>query len=186
MGRPKLLLPWGGSTVIERLLEVLDHPQIALRCVVVRSDDDALAECVSRAGAFALRPRLDPVDMKASVVAAIQEIQSRFDPQPADGWLLIPADHPCLDRGLLEELLSHWQETRSDILLPRHGERRGHPALFRWSLAKEVGSIPDDCGLNWLIQKNGDRVTEHLAHESRSFIDLDTPEDYERHRPSPL
>ena len=49
MGRPKLLLPWQGSTVVEHLLAALAHPRVVARCVVCRQSDAELAGVVERA-----------------------------------------------------------------------------------------------------------------------------------------
>ena len=96
--------------------------------------------------------------------------------------MLIPADHPVLDRGLIESLIAEWDRERSTILVPRAGDRRGHPTLFRWSLAREVNRIPPECGLNWLLTEHADEVRELLVTGDSAVTDLDTPEDYARLR----
>lgn len=182
MGHPKLLLPWGDSTVIESVLAVLDHPAITARLVVVRASDVALVETVHRARGLVVQPVVDPTDMCASVRCALEAIQQTFAPNDEDGWMLIPADHPVLDRGLIESLIAEWDRERSTILVPRAGDRRGHPTLFRWSLAREVNRIPPECGLNWLLTEHADEVRELLVTGDSAVTDLDTPEDYARLR----
>jgi molybdenum cofactor cytidylyltransferase len=182
MGQPKLLLPLGGTSVIERVLTVLDHPAIAARCVVVRAGDASLAETVRQAGGLVLHPPHDPPDMRTSVSFAIETIQRDFSPREDDGWLLVPADHPVLDRNLIELLIGAWQRDRPLILVPRVGDRRGHPTLFRWSLAREVPNIPEDLGLNWLLSEHASEVSELFVEGEAALTDLDTLEDYERLR----
>lgn len=182
MGQPKLLLPLGGTTVIERVLTVLDHPAIAARCVVVRASDAPLTEAVHRAGGLVLHPLVDPPDMRASVTFALETIQRDFSPCEDDGWLLVPADHPVLDRRLIETLIAAWERDRPLILVPRVGNRRGHPTLFRWSLTREVARIPADLGLNWLLNEHASEVSELPVEGNAALTDLDTPEDYERLR----
>ena len=182
MGQPKLLLPLGGTTVIERVLTVLDHPAIAARCVVVREGDAPLTEAVRRAGGLVLHPPADPPDMRASVSFALEAIQRDFSPRDDDCWMLLPADHPVLDLGLIETLVDSWKRDRPLILVPRVGDRRGHPTLFRWSLAREVARIPIDHGLNWLLSEHAAEVSELPVEGEAALTDLDTPEDYERLR----
>lgn len=182
MGQPKLLLPWEGTTVIERVLTVLDHPAVAARCVVVRANDELLAKTVRRAGGLVLHPPVDPPDMRASVSFALEAIEREFSPCEKDGWLLVPADHPVLDRRLIETLIVTWERDRPPILVPLAGHRRGHPTLFRWSLAREVASIPADLGLNWLLSEHAREVSELPVEGDATLTDLDTPEDYERLR----
>ena len=182
MGQPKLLLPLDGTTVIERVLTVLDHPAIAARCVVVRAGDAPLKEAIRHAGGLVLHPPLDPPDMRASVSFALETIQRDFAPREDDGWLLVPADHPVLDRSLIETLIATWERARPLILVPCVGNRRGHPTLFRWSLAREVSRIPADLGLNWLLSEHASDVTELPVEGDGALTDLDTPEDYDRLR----
>src|SRR5690606_9510553 len=94
----------------------------------------------------------------------------------------IPADHAILSVELLDELIAAWRSGTSSILVPRVGSRRGHPAFFRWKLAREVPAIPEDCGLNWLLQQHAGEIQEVAVGNPAATTDLDTPEDYERLR----
>lgn len=186
MGRPKLLLPWGKSTVIETLLEVIDQPEITASVVIVRADDSLLAARVSQSKAIAFCPPIAPIDMRESVSLGLKELERRFHPTPDDGWMLIPADHPCLSKSFLESLIARWQTSQAMILIPRNRERRGHPAFFRWSLASLVHELPMGFGLNRLISNHAPQVVEHLVEDDGAFADLDTPEDYDRLMPRHL
>ena len=180
MGRPKLLLPLGGQTVISRLLDVLDQPSIRARVVVVRADDELLATEVSKCKATLIQPDIAPPDMRDSVIVAVREIAARYRPSPESGWLLVPGDHPVLDRQVVSRLLAHWRSCSASILVPRFAGRRGHPTIFRWRLAEQIEDIPPDRGLNWLLQKYKAEVEELSLDSSTVVLDLDTPEDYAR------
>lgn len=180
MGCPKLLLNLGGKSVMERLLQALNHPRITARLVVVRGSDLPLQEEVLRWRGSLVIPPIDPPDMRSSVAAAIDEIDRQYAPVDDDGWLLVPADHPVLDRQLIETVLEHWIAKPSRILVPRCGQRRGHPTLFDWGLAREVARIPADRGLNWLLREYARDVTELSVQSTAAITDLDTPEDFER------
>ena len=180
MGRPKLLLSLSGRSVVERLLLALDHPTIACRTVVVRNSDEPLKQEIERLNGSLLTPEEDPPDMRTSVTLALAAIERDHAPSDGDGWLLVPADHPVLDRELIRALIECWQEKRPAILVPRHGQRRGHPTLFTWKMAREVLRIPPDRGLNWLLREFNSQVTELSVDTDSAITDLDTPEDYER------
>jgi len=179
MGRPKLLLPLGEKTVIARLLDVLDRPDIAERFVVVRPDDQRLRAEVIASGATVVQPQVAPPDMRTSVSNALAEIRQRHAPSAEDGWLLTPADHPMLEPGILDRLLQRWSQSDCDILVPTFKKRRGHPVLFRWTLTDEIATIPPDKGLNWLLQLRNDDVLEVAVDDPSVVTDLDTPSDYE-------
>lgn len=180
MGQPKLLLTLAGIPIIERLLTALDHSSITARHVVTRSADVALQAEVSRAGASLVIPTTDPPDMRTSVTLALAAIERDFSPGDDDGWLLVPADHPVLDRNLIDIMLSYWNAARPKILVPRCGQRRGHPTLFRWSLTRELSRIPADRGLNWMLREYAADVADLTVESDAAITDLDTPEDYAR------
>lgn len=180
MGRPKLLLPFRGTTVLGTLLEALSVPRIAVRCVVVRADDEALTKEAQAHRGWVVHPPVDPPDMRASVEFALERIAERFRPASDDGWLLVPADHPLLPPALLMDLLTAWDARRPEILVPTYLGRRGHPTLFRWRTAAALREIPADRGLNWLLERLADQVTQWPCAFPETIQDLDTPEDYRR------
>ena len=180
MGQPKLLLPLGGRPVIVRLLDVLDRPDITETVVVIRPDDDELAEVVESTGARIVRPAIPPPDMRTSVSAAIESIESQHRPTARDAWLLVPADHPVLDHRVLDAIIDRWRTDGASPLVPTCHGRRGHPTLFGWTLANQLDDIPADRGLNWLVEQLGDQVEELELGLDAVIADLDTPEDYRR------
>lgn len=189
MGRPKLLLEFGGKTVIRRLLDVLDRPEIADRIVVIRPDDEPLRVEAAAAGARIVLPGVPPPEMRESVEAALAEIRLVHDPRPEDGWLLIPADYPLISSRLLDELIAAWHCLRPGILVPVVEGRRGHPVFFSWKLAAEVAAIPPDCGLNWMVRERQDQLVEYPVADRGALLDVDTPADYRallQIRPDPL
>jgi molybdenum cofactor cytidylyltransferase len=183
MGQPKLVMDLGGKTVIHRLLTTLSHPAVTETIVVFRRGDDELANAINSLDSGNVQtvlPEIDPPDMRTSVEHAITSIQTRHSPQRGDGWMLIPADHPVLDGRVLDELISAWQTTDEDILIPQHGGQNGHPTFFRWALANRLHEIPEDCGLNWLRTASDIRFRKLPVDSNSILLDLDTPDDYKQ------
>jgi molybdenum cofactor cytidylyltransferase len=179
MGRPKLLLPLGTSTVIGRLLEVLSAADIEA-FVLVRPDDEALRAEATRCGAVVVQPESPPPEMRISVEHLLRAIDEQHSPRPGDGWLLIPGDHPLLSPETLRQLLGAWRESPTQIVLPTCGGRRGHPTLLPWSLAAAVQELPADVGINHLVRQHSERVSEVAVDDPTVMLDIDTPEDYQR------
>src|SRR5438874_4839344 len=148
MGRPKLLLPLGTSTVIARMLAVLKRPEIETTVVVVRPDDDPLRAAVAACGATPLTPDRAPAQMRHSVEHALSYIERQFQPGPEEGWLLVPADHPLLEPGVLDRLIAAWRASPGRIIIPAFRGKRGHPTMFPFRIVREVFSLPADAGLN--------------------------------------
>ncbi len=121
--------------------------------------------------------------MRASVEWGLRTIPERFAPQPDDGWLLVPGDHPVLDGSVVGDVIQEWSARRPAILVPTHQGRRGHPTIFSWRLAAEALALPRDVGLNELVRRHAGDVVEWESPSDAIRLDLDTPEDYERLRP---
>jgi molybdenum cofactor cytidylyltransferase len=178
MGQPKLLLALGTGTVISQMLSSFKRPEIAATIVVVRPDDEPLRAAVAECGAIPLQPDVPPPEMRASVEEALRYLEQRFHARPDDGWLLAPADHPLLDRAVIDRLIAVWRQFPGKMLVPVCRGKRGHPTLFPFRLAPEVFQLPPDQGLNRLLRLRAGEIEEIEVDSTSVISDLDTPEDY--------
>ena len=181
MGQPKLLLQIDGQSIIRRLVSALQDGGVTTVSVLVRGSDQPLQAELAGTGARVVLTA-DTPDMRASVVALLEDIRQVANPQPDDGWLLAPADHPFLTSAVVAELLASRQSGGEEILVPVHADRRGHPTYFPWSLAPRVGMLPEGHGINQFLRDGATPVREVPTHSADVLVDLDTPEDLERLR----
>lgn len=178
MGRPKLLLPWDGSTVIETVIRAWRASRVAAVIVVARRDDVELLDRCHAAGAEVVAPGVPPAEMKDSVRLGLDYVGQRYRPRECDVWLLAPADMPRLSAPAINGLLDAHDPTDASILVPLAGGRRGHPVLFPWPVAADVANLPADSGVNSLLTRHS--VREVPACHPGLVDDLDTPADYVR------
>lgn len=176
MGQPKLLLPAGSVTVIERVLETW-RACVPVVVVVVHPHDGALAEVCHRCGAHVVVAQPPPPDMRASVCCALEELGRVYKPHDEEGWLLAPADMPGLTCEAIRGVLGARLQGRSEILVPTWNGRRGHPVYFPWRQAQAVAELPADVGIDALVRSGP--VREVPAADASVLADLDTPEAYE-------
>jgi molybdenum cofactor cytidylyltransferase len=183
MGRPKLALPVGERTVLERVIASLRDAGVEQILVVVGPHVAPLAPPAQSAGAHVLQLVEETPDMRATVEAGLRWVEERFRPRPDDCWLLVPADHPTLDpiaiRTLLRERAS---TTDQSIIVPTHAARRGHPTLIDWKHVAGMRALPAGSGLNVYLRQHAAETREVPVDSPDVLCDLDTPEDYERLR----
>lgn len=185
MGAAKLLLPVDGGTMIEKTLMAWKASRVDKIVVVVRPDDQELADVCRSQGVEAVVPLAAPPEMKDSVQHGLRYVEANFSPAADDAWLLAPGDMPNLSAQVIGKLMAEYQTGRKTILVPTLSGKRGHPVLFPWFLAKDVFALRADEGLNVLRQRHECREVPCDAIEpagGRAFGDVDTPEDYERLR----
>ncbi|REK12398.1 MAG: nucleotidyltransferase family protein [Planctomycetota bacterium] len=182
MGQPKLLMPWGESTVIDRVLEAWQASAVEAVVAVVHPDDRELMGRCLAGGAVVVQPSEPPAEMKDSILWGLKRLED-YGLEDGDAWLAAPADMPALSSSLIDRVIEAYANDRRDkphIWAPRHGEKRGHPVLFPWSLAAEVAQLGPDEGLNVLVDRYESRPVDV---EDRAIVeDFDTPQEYDRLR----
>lgn len=181
MGRPKLILPIGRTTVIARVAAALRDGGAEPVIVVAPPADFAgaaiLADEARNVGAFVLVPAEHPIDMRASVELGLDHLGRRSAPA---SFLVAPADSPSLTPELVGQVVARTREAPQSIVIPVYHGRRGHPIALPWRLADEIRALPLGVGLNALIALHADSVAEFDVADPGAVEDLDTPEDYRR------
>ncbi|HEX4122622.1 MAG TPA: nucleotidyltransferase family protein [Verrucomicrobiae bacterium] len=177
MGRPKLLLRWGRTSVIGHLLwqwRNLDARQIAL---VSRPDDERLADELDRLR-FPKRNRIvNPLPQRgmfSSIVCAAK--WTGWEPTLAV-WAIVLGDQPHLRTPSLRTLLAFQRKHPDDICQPSFGGHGQHPVLLprRSWIALQSTTAPT---LKDFLAST--RVIECAIDDPRLTLDLDTPQDYTR------
>ena len=173
MGREKILLPFGGSTMLGTVLAKLAKANVARTVVVLRPDLPEAEEAARRAGAeIVVNPHPED-EMLSSIRLGVERISATVD--AAFVW---PADHPAVARGTLERLVA--AGSRETAVLPVYEGRRGHPALVGARLLEEITKIPPNEGLRFLWRNRADAVEELAVDDPGVVENLDDREAYER------
>jgi molybdenum cofactor cytidylyltransferase len=175
MGREKILLPFGRSTMLETVLAKLAQARVPRVAVILRPDLPAAQRIAWDAGAEVLiNP--DPDDeMLVSIRLGVELLLPT-----ADALFIWPADHPAVAPDTLRLLVGG--ASRQFALLPVHGGRRGHPALVGTDVLAGIGEIPRNEGLRWLWRERADSVRELDVADPGVIENLDDPETYEQAR----
>jgi molybdenum cofactor cytidylyltransferase len=184
MGQPKLLILLDARPLILHTIDAWRRSQVDQVLVVVRPGDQALAEVVRTADAVLVVPETPPLDMKASIQAALRHIEHKLAPDDRDAFLVAPADMPRLSQPVINRLIGrHFSGDEASLLVPTISGHRGHPVLFPWRFAAEVHRLPADCGLNAIVEREKPRLIaceDLVAADEYPFADIDTPEDFRR------
>ncbi|HET6878664.1 MAG TPA: nucleotidyltransferase family protein [Pirellulales bacterium] len=178
MGTPKLLLPCGGKTMIERVVAAWRASGVDRVVAVVRAGDAELASHIAQCGATVVPAEPPPPDMKASVLAGLNYLAEQEEPGPGDVWLTAPADLPGLDPNVMRRLCDAHDPAAPRVLVAGHQGRKGHPVLFPWSFAAKVAALGPEEGLNRLVERGGAVLVE--CGTGALCADIDTPDDYRR------
>lgn len=181
MGRPKLLLPVSGATVLELVVHAVRSAGVADIVVVVAPGAEELAQRARSASAHVVQLATQTPDMRATCLEGLDWIERHLHPTDMDRWLLLPADHPTVRPDVIRALLEA-ADRNSDatIVVPKFEGRRGHPTLLRWLHVAPIRKQSADAGLNRYIRQCAAQTLEISWNSDEVLRDLDTPADYEQ------
>jgi molybdenum cofactor cytidylyltransferase len=175
MGSPKALLPYQGRPFLEHLLEVVTHPKIGVRRVVLGAHAEPIAKEVHLSGDEIVINDEWEKGQLSSIQAAIRSL-----PSGTDGMLLCLIDHPLISMTLVGELIDEFYAKRARILLPVYEGRRGHPVIFAASLYDELLRAPMDKGARAVVWAHAEEVREVRTTEEGCVLNLNDPQTLQR------
>jgi molybdenum cofactor cytidylyltransferase len=181
MGRPKALLPAGPH-----------HPPFVVvlaSTLILGGADDVLI--------VASAETLQPIRLAIDVAG----LTTRFgiNPDPARGqlssvivglnildhpgvraMLMAPVDLPLVSANTVRAVLEAYRRTGAPVVRPARSGQHGHPVLFDRSLFDELREADQQKGARAVVHKHAARAIDVETADEGAFLDIDTPEDYER------
>ena len=176
MGQLKALLPWMGTTLVEYQLEQMATSRVSGVIVVVGHEAEAVGVRVAeKKGVKIVENRDYRKGRASSVVAGVREVSI-----DSKALLLLNVDQPR-PSWLIDEVVDAHLEGTWKITIPVHKGRRGHPTVFDGSLRGEMLSITEEgLGLKQVVRQDGGRVGNVEVSSGLIYLDMNTPEEYER------
>lgn len=184
MGALKQLLPWQGGTVIAAVAATV------LACQGV----DGPVRVVTGAARDRVEQALYPIGHRLDIIAnpgyrrgMLSSVKRGVEglPPEVEGFMLVLGDQPLVRGDTVAALARVWRSRRPLICAPAYRGRRGHPVVFSSCLVPEILALEDgDGGLRKLVQAYRSRVALVPVEDRGVVVDLDTPEDYQRHNPA--
>ena len=175
MGVQKLLLPFGGKTVIAHIVDqILASNVDEIRVVVGHEGKRVSRELSDRRISIVVNSEYES-GMLSSVRRGLIAL-----PQECRAVLVALGDQPSLTTKLLDQMVRSFKETEKKILVPIHNGRRGHPVMFSLGYRDEIMTRYDDVGLRGLLNAHPDDVFDLSVSTSSVLLDMDYPPDYQR------
>jgi molybdenum cofactor cytidylyltransferase len=179
MGRPKMVLPWGDTTVIGRVVWVLR--QAAIQKVVVvtggarRQVEAALSESAVQ---LVFNPSFAQEEMLVSLQLGLRALGSEIE-----AALVVLGDQPQIEEEVVKSILARYRIGQAPLVVPSFQMRRGHPWLVQRSLWKAILELQPASTLRDFLNQYADQIEYLNVGASSVLRDLDTPQDYESQRP---
>ncbi len=182
-GRNKLLLPFGGTTLIEHSVDVLLASRLDELVVVLGHEAGRVRPRLAeggRARPFTVVEHPGYAEgMGSSLKAGLRHVAPG-----AEGVMVCLTDQPLLEPGDVDRLIGAFAEAAAngggrDIVVPEHRGQRGNPVLFAARHRAEVLATRGPvAGCRGLVRRHPQAVRTVEMDNDHVVRDIDTPEDY--------
>lgn len=178
MGAPKLLLPWGKTTVLGQVLGTLRQAGLS-RLLVVTGAYRQEIETV--ASAFGAETVFNPDYATGEMLASLQ-VGLRALPNEVEAALICLGDQPQMQAETVQRICQTFLEQRPPLVIPHYQGRNGHPWLIARSLWPELLALTGEVTARQFLHAHAHQVC-HVPANASILRDLDTPEAYQQERP---
>ena len=172
-GQPKQLIPWGGKTMVEHVVDVLLASPVDEVIVVLGCQAEAVGAAL---GARPVRIVVNE-EWDRGLSTSVRAGLGAASPN-AMAALFVLADQPGLTPELVGRLVERHRRTLSPIVAPVYEGWRGNPVLFDQVLFPELAALEGDVGGRVLIKRYPQQVEKVEVGCGEILLDVDTPEDY--------
>jgi molybdenum cofactor cytidylyltransferase len=179
MGRAKMSLAWGETTVLGQVVSVFRTAGIQDVLVVSGGDRAVVEQIAAGCGArVVFNPRYAEQDMLSSIQAGLRAV-----PPEAEAAFIALGDQPQILEETVRLLLDAYGRTSAPLIVPSYKMRRGHPWLVARPLWDSLSGMQPPQTPRDFLQAHAERILYVNVETPTVLADLDTPEDYGRSRP---
>lgn len=190
MGQPKLLLPWGGTTVLGQVVSTFAAAEVEEIIVVTGGAREQIERLVAElAKNYSAQTIYNPEYARGEMLSSIQCGLKALTPSPSHkkgeegaAALIGLGDQPQVREETVRCICAAFVQTKSPLVIPSFQNRRGHPWLAASPLWPEILALPISTTPRQFLNTYTGQV-EYVAADESILQDLDTPEDYAHHRP---
>jgi len=174
MGRNKMLLPFGTTTVLETIVtEVAACPAVSDLVVVTGHESDRITALLA---AYPVRCVVNPAYARAEMLVSLQ-VGLHALAAGVQAALVVPADHPRLRREVIQRVSEAYQP--GALVIPSYQMKRGHPILIDRAWWDELLALPDTATLRGFIRAHEEHIRYVVVDTDGVLKDMDTPEEYQ-------
>jgi molybdenum cofactor cytidylyltransferase len=177
MGTPKLLLPFGRSTIIESVVQNLMESSLDGILVVLGHRWPGILDKLKN---YAVETTVNP-HYKNGMLSSVQWGFQKL-PGEARAALVVLGDQPKISARTVDLIISAYRSGHKGIVLPKHKGSGGHPLLVDVKFRREIQSLNPAAGLRSLLSRHPDDILGVEIEASSILQDIDNKEDYRKAR----
>lgn len=176
MQRPKQLLPWEETTLLNHSIEIVSNLKNTKSFVVLGAHKDDILPTINHSNVSVLYNEHWKQGMGSSISFGVTSIQSYGD---FDAVLIVLADQPLVSLSYLENMIQIYTSSKKGIVASKYEDNKlGVPVVFDVAYFKDLVELKGDKGAKGILKTYQDDV--YVLEAFDIVRDIDTPEAYER------
>lgn len=175
MGEPKLLLPFKGKTIIEKVLENILSSRVQRVVVVVGAIREKIERRIQN---FPVYTTYNP-SFRQGMLSSVQR-GIDFLPHESQAALVFLGDQPSIPSEVVDRVMEVFLKTPQGIAVPVYQNKRGHPIVIDLKYREEVKNLNPKKGLRDLTHKQTEDICEVEVDNPGILRDIDDRKDYRR------
>ena len=173
---PKLLLPFGKSTILEQTIDNLLNSKVDEVIVVLGyRAEEMMRKLANRPVKIAINP-IYHQGMSTSIVKGLSLVNNR-----AQAIMVALADQPLINSQTINRLIEESLGYDKGIVIPTYQAERGHPVIFASKYKEELLGLKGDIGGRQTIKEHPNDTLEVIADSKAITMDINTINDYYTH-----
>ena len=174
MGKPKELMPFGQSSIVEQTIDNLLGSAVNEVIVVIgHRAEEVIRLIATRPVKLAVNPNYEQ-GMSTSIIAGLNLVDSQ-----AQAIMLALGDQPAIDRQTINRLIKAFYTHDKGIAIPTYQGRRGHPIIFAVKYKEKLLELKGDIGGRQIVKDHPDDILEVAVNSESILTDIDTISDYQ-------
>lgn len=174
MGRPKLLLPFGDTTMIGTVISNALASSVEKAIVVLGSNYEAHHREIKDYHVEIVNNKHYREGMLSSVQCGLKAVSD-----DADAVMVLLGDQPMIQADEMDQLIESYRDSEKEIAIATYEQKRGHPVLFGRKFISEISGYPIEASLRDLLQNHPAEILEMKTGHDRILRDIDTENDYQ-------
>jgi len=173
MKSPKMLLPFKGKTIIEKVIENVTSSKVHDTMVVLGAEYETILKVISGLQIKHCYNENYNNGMLSSVKCGFRSLPDDFE-----AALVFQGDQPMIPPLVVNEVIDAYRNSSMGIVIPVFSKKRGHPILLDSKYRSEVEKLNNEESLRSIAEKFPGDVLEVEVKAPEILRDIDTHEDY--------
>jgi molybdenum cofactor cytidylyltransferase len=184
MGSPKMLLPWGDTTILEYVISVFAKAGVNDILVVTGGAREQVEAIIRNCQKnYSVQSVYNEDYTAGDMLSSVQCGLRHLSEESVGAAMIGLGDQPQVQEGSVRLLCEAYSQTKSLLVVPSFNMRRGHPWLVARELWDEVIAMQSSQTPRDFLNAHAKDI-HYVEMDTPSILaDLDTPEEYRAARP---